>query len=113
MAKEIAQKSKFLSAEGGNKTPIGKKKTLFNVRPVMKLFYVGGASAEEARAIREAVANASTLEEVERLNQMLRAGVVPGKATQGSGKNGKANGNITSCLKLPCFCCSMLEYVSR
>lgn len=52
----------------------------------------GGASAEEARAIREAVANASTLEEVERLNQLLRAGVVPGKATQGSSKNGNANG---------------------
>lgn len=57
-----------------------------------KLFK-GGASAEEARAIREAVANASTLEEVERLNQMLRAGVIPGKSTQG--KNGKANGIIT------------------
>ncbi len=62
------------------------------------LFDVGGASAEEARAIREAVANASTLEEVERLNQMLRAGVVPGKATQGSSKNGNANGKVTSSL---------------
>ena len=60
------------------------------------LFDVGGASAEEARAIREAVANASTLEEVERLNQMLRAGVVPGKATQASSKNG--NGKVTSSL---------------
>lgn len=53
----------------------------------------GGPSAEEARAIREAVANASTLEEVERLNQMLRAGIVPGKATPAGGtKNGKSNG---------------------
>lgn len=74
LAKEIAQKCKFLSAEMGNKAPIG------------------GASAEEARAIREAVANASTLEEVERLNQMLRAGVVPGKATKSPSKNGNANG---------------------
>lgn len=52
---------------------------------------IGGPSAEEARAIREAVANASTLEEVERLNQMLRAGIVPGKAPA---KNGKTNGKI-------------------
>ncbi|EFX71324.1 hypothetical protein DAPPUDRAFT_60299 [Daphnia pulex] len=86
LAKEIAQKSKFLSAEAGNKAPIGK-------------------NTNEARAIREAVANASTLEEVERLNQMLRAGVVPGKATQGSSKNGNANGKFTSCLQLPCFIC--------
>lgn len=54
---------------------------------------IGGPSAEEARAIREAVANASTLEEVERLNQMLRAGIVPGKAPA---KNGKTNGNLKS-----------------
>lgn len=52
---------------------------------------IGGPSAEEARAIREAVANASTLEEVERLNQMLRAGIVPVKAPA---KNGKTNGNL-------------------
>ncbi len=76
-----------------------------SLRSVIKLFCVGGASAEEARAIREAVANASTLEEVERLNQMLRAGVVPGKATQGSSKNGNANGKFTSCLQLPCSVC--------
>lgn len=51
---------------------------------------LGGASAEEAKAIREAVANASTLEEVERLNQMLRAGIVPGKTNnQTKTTNGK------------------------
>merc|ERR1712071_38242 len=50
----------------------------------------GGPSTEEARAIREAVANASTPEEVERLNQMLKAGIVPGKA-QANAKNGTSN----------------------
>ncbi|XP_077981040.1 U2 small nuclear ribonucleoprotein A'-like [Glandiceps talaboti] len=39
----------------------------------------GGPSAEDVAAIREAIANAKTLEEVERLNQMLRTGQVPGK----------------------------------
>ena len=59
--------------------------------------FKGGPSAEEARAIREAVANASTLEEVERLNQMLKAGIVPGKST--SAKNGTSNnGNSISIL---------------
>ncbi|KAK2722103.1 hypothetical protein QYM36_002602, partial [Artemia franciscana] len=35
--------------------------------------------ASEVKAIKEAIAKASSLEEIERLNQMLRAGQVPGK----------------------------------
>ena len=53
---------------------------------------VGGPSAEEARAIREAIAKATTLEEVGRLDQMLKAGMVPGK--QQASKN-DSNGNIS------------------
>nr|XP_006817741.1 PREDICTED: U2 small nuclear ribonucleoprotein A'-like [Saccoglossus kowalevskii] len=38
-----------------------------------------GPSVDDVAAIREAIANAKTLEEVERLNQMLRTGHIPGK----------------------------------
>ena len=66
----------------------------------------GGPSIEEARAIREAVANATTLEEVERLNQMLKAGIVPGKAAPT--KNGASkDGNfilVSSFIKTQRFC---------
>ena len=57
----------------------------------------GGPSAEEARAIRDAVANATTLDEVERLNQMLKAGIVPGKQNQ-SANGSKSNGTLTHSL---------------
>ena len=57
-------------------------------------FFIGGPSAEEARAIREAVANATTLEEVERLNQMLKAGIVPGKSSRDTKRNGTSNNGI-------------------
>lgn len=37
-----------------------------------------GLTPEQVRSIKTAIANASTLEEIERLNQMLRTGQVPG-----------------------------------
>jgi len=91
LAKQLGQKTKNFAAEGAAKEKIGKKILyLIVIHYYIMIFPLGGPSAEEARAIREAIANASTLEEVERLNQMLRAGVVPGKAAQA--KNG-SNGN--------------------
>jgi hypothetical protein len=71
------------------------------------IFSLGGPSAEEARAIREAIANASTLEEVERLNQMLRAGVVPGKAA--AAKNGSNGNYLVSPFQLK-IVCLYIEY---
>ncbi|XP_059473793.1 U2 small nuclear ribonucleoprotein A' [Neocloeon triangulifer] len=38
-----------------------------------------GPSQEEMRAIREAIAKATSLEEVERLNRLLQAGQIPGR----------------------------------
>lgn len=40
---------------------------------------ITGPSAEELWKIREAIASASSLEEVERLNRLLQAGQIPGK----------------------------------
>ncbi|XP_037078375.1 LOW QUALITY PROTEIN: U2 small nuclear ribonucleoprotein A'-like [Pollicipes pollicipes] len=37
-----------------------------------------GPTAEDTRLIKEAIARATSLQEIERLNQMLRSGVVPG-----------------------------------
>jgi len=86
-----AARSLFKSKKGKELAKeIGKKTTNFpSGAEVGSKNQTGGPSAEEARAIREAVANASTLEEVERLNQMLKAGIVPGKST--SAKNGTSN----------------------
>ncbi|XP_076371378.1 U2 small nuclear ribonucleoprotein A'-like isoform X2 [Tachypleus tridentatus] len=39
----------------------------------------GGPSASDIEAIKTAIAKATTLEEVERLNQMLKSGQLPGK----------------------------------
>ncbi|XP_046669983.1 U2 small nuclear ribonucleoprotein A' [Homalodisca vitripennis] len=46
-----------------------------------------GPSAEELWKIREAISNASSLEEVERLNRLLQAGQIPGKAGTSSKPN--------------------------
>ncbi|XP_070562712.1 U2 small nuclear ribonucleoprotein A'-like [Ptychodera flava] len=51
----------------------------------------GGPSQDDIAAIREAIANAKTLEEAERLSQILRTGQVPGrekKRPEGSGAAG-------------------------
>lgn len=49
-----------------------------------------GRSPEEIEAIKQAIAKATTLEEVERLNQMLKSGFVPGQhnftTNQGNGR---------------------------
>ena len=39
-----------------------------------------GLTAEQVRNIKAAIAKATTLEEIERLNQMLRTGQIPGEA---------------------------------
>ncbi|XP_071453473.1 U2 small nuclear ribonucleoprotein A' [Hetaerina americana] len=41
-----------------------------------------GPAQEDVRKIREAIARASSLEEVERLNRLLKAGLVPGRGGQ-------------------------------
>ncbi|XP_014669701.1 PREDICTED: U2 small nuclear ribonucleoprotein A'-like [Priapulus caudatus] len=48
-----------------------------------------GPTPEEVAAIKEAIANATTLEEVERLSQMLKSGQIPGKGKLHPEKNGK------------------------
>ena len=37
-----------------------------------------GPTAEDTRLIKEAIARATSLQEIERLNQILRSGAVPG-----------------------------------
>ncbi|XP_054274900.1 U2 small nuclear ribonucleoprotein A'-like [Macrosteles quadrilineatus] len=61
--REIAKKAKTFVPGAGLPEP--KKQT--------------GPSAEELWKIREAIANASSLEEVERLNRLLQAGQIPGR----------------------------------
>ena len=48
-----------------------------------------GLSAEQVRNIKNAIAKATTLEEIERLNHMLRTGSIPGEnGNRGPAKNG-------------------------
>lgn len=46
---------------------------------VLIIKIIAGPSAEELWKIREAIASASSLEEVERLNRLLQSGQIPGK----------------------------------
>ncbi|XP_013380350.1 U2 small nuclear ribonucleoprotein A' [Lingula anatina] len=64
LAKEIGKRSKTF-VPGGQLPEVTKKPT--------------GPSKEDVDAIKAAIARASTLEEVERLNQMLRTGQIPGR----------------------------------
>ncbi|KAG8240386.1 hypothetical protein J437_LFUL002528 [Ladona fulva] len=52
-----------------------------------------GPAQEDVRKIREAIARASSLEEVERLNRLLKAGIVPGRGGQGRSGRGQATDN--------------------
>ncbi|XP_064604973.1 U2 small nuclear ribonucleoprotein A'-like [Liolophura sinensis] len=75
LAKDIVKKSKTFTP--GEKLP--EKRS-------------AGPSKEDIEAIKAAISNAKTLEEVERLNQLLRAGQVPGrdaKRSKGSRENGQ------------------------
>lgn len=63
--------------------------------------------SEEMRKIREAIARASSLEEVERLNQLLQSGQIPGKTNDASSISGEFyaildNSVFISFLKLIC-----------
>ena len=51
-----------------------------------------GLTPDQVKNIKEAIAKASTLEEIERLNQMLRTGMIPGdekKKQQQQGNKGE------------------------
>lgn len=50
------------------------------------IFCCLGLSEQEIRKIREAIANAGSLEEVERLQRLLQSGQIPG---QDNAENGK------------------------
>ncbi|XP_046387489.1 U2 small nuclear ribonucleoprotein A'-like [Ischnura elegans] len=66
MQREMAKKAKtFVPGAGLSDTP----------KP-------SGPAQEDVRKIREAIARASSLEEVERLNRLLKAGLVPGRGGQ-------------------------------
>lgn len=51
-----------------------------------------GLTPEQVRNIKSAIAKATTLDEIERLNHMLRTGSIPGSATQVA-TNGSSNKN--------------------
>lgn len=59
------------------KNIVKKSKTFVPGEPVEGV--PSGPTPEEVKAIKEAVAKATTLEEVERLSQMLKSGQIPGK----------------------------------
>ena len=75
--KEIEKKAKTF-VPGGN-LPDGKKSN------------AAGLTPEQVKNIKSAISKATTLEEIERLNQMLRTGNIPGGTLNGNGaavKNG-------------------------
>ncbi|KAH3694555.1 U2 small nuclear ribonucleoprotein A'-like [Dreissena polymorpha] len=59
---------------------IGKKSKTFVPGEGLPEKRMEGPSKEDIAAIKTAIANAKTLEEVERLNNMLKTGQIPGKA---------------------------------
>lgn len=75
LEKEIGVKSKFASKESNQ-----------NKQPTIKQL-----SAQEIEAIKSAIAKASTLEEVERLNQILKSGQIPGNLNLNNEQNNEEN----------------------
>lgn len=61
-------------------TDIGKKSKTFVPGEHLPEKRADGPSKEDVAAIKAAIANAKTLEEVERLNNMLKTGQIPGRA---------------------------------
>ena len=53
------------------------------------MFVIAGLTPDQVRNIKAAIARATTLEEIERLNQMLRTGQIPGDEKALAGTNGK------------------------
>lgn len=78
--KEEAQKL-FKSKKGKQlEKEIAKKaKTFVPGQGMPEVSVAAGPSPAEIQAIKDAIANAGSLEEIERLNQMLKAGQIPGK----------------------------------
>lgn len=69
LASEIGVRSKtFTPGAGINKNGVGNRKPL---------------TPEEVEAIKQAISKAKTLEEIERLNQLLKSGFIPGGNTGG------------------------------
>ncbi|KAL5016245.1 hypothetical protein ScPMuIL_005834 [Solemya velum] len=58
---------------------IGKRSKTFTPGEKLPVKRAAGPTKEEIDAIKQAIANAKTLEEVERLNNMLKTGQIPGK----------------------------------
>ncbi|TRY74428.1 hypothetical protein TCAL_05023 [Tigriopus californicus] len=52
-----------------------------------------GLSADQVRSIKTAIAKATTLEEIERLNQMLRTGIIPGQEPETQPAPSKKSGD--------------------
>lgn len=77
--KEREAASKMFKGKKGQERAqdIGKRSKTFV--PGEKLVERTGPSKEDVELIKNAIANAKTLEEVERLNQMLKSGHIPGK----------------------------------
>lgn len=79
--KEREQAAKLFKGKKGQQlaSEVGKRSKTFVPGEKLpdKQTAAGGPSKEDIDAIKRAVANATTLEEVERLNQMLRSGQIP------------------------------------
>ncbi len=71
-----------------------------------------GLTPEQVRTIKAAIARATTLEEIERLNHMLRTGQIPGEERQQKKavKNGKTSDRVTGC---SCWQVSLTLYYFR
>lgn len=87
--KEITKRAKMF-VPGGNLPNVAKSKGWRNfnwerMRFIAVNFVCLGLSEQEVRKIREAIANAGSLEEVERLQRLLQSGQIPG---QESAENG-------------------------
>ncbi|GAB6029040.1 U2 small nuclear ribonucleoprotein [Chamberlinius hualienensis] len=66
-----------------------------NAAVVEEMFEVPvGPSPAEIQAIKNAIAQASSLEEIERLNQMLKAGQIPGYATSTAESRYNGSNNV-------------------
>ncbi|ESO92360.1 hypothetical protein LOTGIDRAFT_120927 [Lottia gigantea] len=70
---------------------LGKRSKTFTVIDKLpdKRGVSNGPSKEEIESIKKAIANAKSLDEVERLNQMLKSGQVPGKEVNGKRRKGQ------------------------
>ncbi|XP_055351518.1 U2 small nuclear ribonucleoprotein A'-like [Paramacrobiotus metropolitanus] len=82
LEKELGQKTKTVVAG------------VATAEPSVLAAATAGRSAAEVEAIKNAIANARSLEEVERLHEMLAAGEIPGSQPATNGEAVAAGGNI-------------------